>query len=75
MHDGRFRTLAAVIDHYDSGLHRSPTLDPNLAKHPREGLGLSKEDKAALLAFLKTLTDPQFRDDETTGTQPAEEEP
>jgi cytochrome c peroxidase len=75
MHDGRFQSLDQVIDHYDSGLHRSPTLDPNLAKHPREGLGLSKEDKAALLAFLKTLTDPQFRDDETTGTQPAEEEP
>jgi cytochrome c peroxidase len=75
MHDGRFQSLDQVIDHYDSGLHRSPTLDPNLAKHPRGGLGLSKEDKAALLAFLKTLTDPQFRDGETTGPQAAEEEP
>ena len=61
MHDGRFQTLEKVVEHYDSGLHRSPTLDPNLAKHPRPGLGLSDEDKAALVAFLKTLTDPQFR--------------
>ena len=38
-------------------LHRSRTLDPNLAKHPESGLGLSGEDKAALVAFLKSLTD------------------
>ena len=60
MHDGRFETLEAVISHYDSGLHRSSTLDPNLAKHPREGLGLSEEDKNSLVSFLRTLTDPQF---------------
>ena len=62
MHDGRFQTLEEVVAHYDSGLHRSPTLDPNLAKHPRGGLGLGVEDKAALVAFLKTLTDPKFVD-------------
>lgn len=61
MHDGRFETLEEVIDHYDSGLHRAPTLDPNLAKHPRDGLGLSKDDKKALVAFLKSLSDPQFK--------------
>lgn len=60
MHDGRFKTLEEVVAHYNSGLHRSPTLDPNLAKHPHSGLGLSKKDQAALVAFLKTLTDPQF---------------
>ena len=60
MHDGRFKTLEEVISHYDSGLHRSPTLDPNLAKHPRDGLGLSEEDKSSLIALLRTLTDPQF---------------
>ncbi len=67
MHDGRFETLEAVISHYDSGLHRSSTLDPNLAKHPREGLGLSKEDKSALASFLRTLTDPQFLPSSRTG--------
>jgi cytochrome c peroxidase len=60
MHDGRFATLEEVIDHYDHGLHRSSTLDPNLAKHPAAGLQLSAEDKAALVAFLKTLTDHEF---------------
>jgi cytochrome c peroxidase len=60
MHDGRFRTLEEVIDHYDHGIHRSPTLDPNIAKHPPEGLGLTAEEKAALVAFLKTLTDDAF---------------
>ncbi|MBK1792249.1 cytochrome C peroxidase [Persicirhabdus sediminis] len=54
MHDGRFSSLEQVIDHYNSPIEASATLDPNLAKHP-QGLGLSAEDKNALIAFLKTL--------------------
>jgi cytochrome c peroxidase len=57
MHDGRFKSLEEVIDHYSSGVQRSPTLDPNLSKHPNEGMQLSRADKKALVAFLKTLTD------------------
>jgi len=57
MHDGRFKTLEEVIDHYSSGVQRSPTLDPNLAKHPIEGIGLTSADQKALVSFLKTLTD------------------
>ena len=57
MHDGRFKTLEEVIDHYSTGVQRSPTLDPNLSKHPAEGMQLSRSDKKALVAFLKTLTD------------------
>jgi cytochrome c peroxidase len=60
MHDGRFATLEEVVDHYNGKLHRSATLDPNLAKHPESGLGLDDSDKAALVAFLKTLTDESF---------------
>lgn len=60
MHDGRFATLEEVVEHYNGSLHRSPTLDPNLAKHPESGLNLSTEDKVALVAFLKTLTDKTF---------------
>ena len=60
MHDGRFATLTEVVEHYNSGVVRSRTLDPNLAKHPQGGLGLSEADKAALVAFLKTLTDEKF---------------
>jgi len=61
MHDGRFETLEEVIAHYSGPMARSDTLDPNLAKHPRLGLQLKEEDQAALIAFLKTLTDPKYR--------------
>jgi cytochrome c peroxidase len=60
MHDGRFRTLEEVVEHYCIGMKRSATLDPNLAKHPDGGVPLSAEDKRALVAFLKTLTDRKF---------------
>ena len=60
MHDGRFTTLEEVVDHYDHGVHRTATLDPNLAKHPAAGLSLSAADKTALTAFLHTLTDQAF---------------
>ena len=58
MHDGRFETLEEVIDHYDTFVQNAKTLDPNLAKRVR--LDLTDADKAALVAFLKTLTDPAF---------------
>jgi len=60
MHDGRFRTLEEVVEHYCTGMKRSATLDPNLAKHPDGGVPLSTDDKRALVAFLKTLTDEKY---------------
>ncbi|MGZ4961553.1 MAG: MbnP family protein [Limisphaerales bacterium] len=60
MHDGRFKTLEEVVEHYSTGVKRSPTLDPNIAKHPDGGIHLSAADKEALVAFLKSLTDPKF---------------
>lgn len=60
MHDGRFATLEEVVEHYDSGVRRRPNLDPNLAKHPAEGLGLSDQEKRELVAFLRTLTDTRL---------------
>ena len=60
MHDGRLATLAEVVDHYSTGMKRSATLDPNLAKHPDGGIRLSSADKAALVAFLQTLTDDKY---------------
>lgn len=59
MHDGRFATLEEVITHYNTPIPPSETLDPNIAKHPL-GLNLSEADKKALIAFLKTLTDPSM---------------
>ncbi|EEF59286.1 MbnP family protein [Pedosphaera parvula] len=49
MHDGRFKTLEEVIEHYSTGMQRSVTLDPNLAKHPDGGVPLSPADKKALV--------------------------
>ncbi|MSU32958.1 MAG: cytochrome-c peroxidase [Pedosphaera sp.] len=53
MHDGRFASLEEVVAHYSGGVKRSPTLDPNLAKHPANGISLSSADQRALVAFLK----------------------
>ena len=64
-HDGRFATLGAVIDHYSD----NPISDPNLGYViPAEPLKFTVSEKAALMAFLKTLTDrtcltdPRFSD-------------
>lgn len=59
MHDGRFQTLEQVVDHYDSGGHPSTTVDPFM-KFTVGGLQLTAEKKAALVAFMKTLSDPDF---------------
>ncbi len=57
MHDGRFASLEDVVAHYDHGVKATAALDPNLAKHPATGLGLSAADQRAIVAFLHTLTD------------------
>ncbi len=60
MHDGSLSTLEEVIAHYSGPLPQSKTLSPHLAKHPKLGLMLAKEDQKALVSFLKTLTDPKW---------------
>jgi hypothetical protein len=47
--------LEQVVEHYCTGVKRSDTLDPNLAKHPAGGVPLTADEKHALVAFLKTL--------------------
>lgn len=60
MHDGRFTTLEEVVEHYNSGLKASSTLDPALEQTRATGLLLSEQDKKDLVAFLKTLTDKEL---------------
>jgi cytochrome c peroxidase len=56
MHDGRFPTLEAVIDHYqDAGHHRSDKNEPHL-----QPFVLDPAERAALVAFLHSLTDEEF---------------
>jgi cytochrome c peroxidase len=51
MHDGSLPTLAAVVDYYDAGGTGGPARDPRIRP-----LHLSAGDKAALVAFLESLT-------------------
>lgn len=72
MHDGRFASLAEVVEFYDHGVVDNPNLSPPLRLPPPPGqtvgpvrrLNLTTAQKAALVAFLKTLTDPSIATDE-----------
>ncbi|MES2524658.1 MAG: cytochrome c peroxidase [Gemmatimonadota bacterium] len=62
MHDGRFGTLAQLVDFYDAGVQNNPNLDPRLRApggQPQR-LNLSPAQKANLVAFMRTLTDQGF---------------
>lgn len=90
MHDGRFKTLEEVLDHYDNGIRYSHTLSSLIVEANNRGaqapagasaqaptgafaippagapargkisLYLTATEKAAIIAFLKTLTDQEF---------------
>lgn len=63
MHDGRLFTLEAVMEHYNSGIVNSATLDPILNKNGSLGIPLTAIEKIKIIAFLKTLTDTQYLTD------------
>ncbi|TAH20423.1 MAG: cytochrome-c peroxidase [Cytophagales bacterium] len=56
MHDGRFRSLEVVLEHYEKGIMQSQTLDNQL----KNEIPLSADEKQKIIAFLKTLTDEEF---------------
>jgi len=64
MHDGRFKTLEEVLDHYNEHIRISTTLDPliKLGKNDESlnTLGLTAQEKLDIISFLKTLTDESF---------------
>lgn len=60
MSDGSLKTLEEVVEHYNSQLKASATLDPALEQTRKTGLRLSAQDKQDLVAFLKTLTDKEL---------------
>lgn len=59
MHDGRFETLEEVVEHYSTEVKDHP----NLSAHMKNSFGeprllnLTTQEEAALVAFMKTLTD------------------
>jgi cytochrome c peroxidase len=76
MHDGRYKTLEDVAEHYSKNIKPNLNLDPKF-RQPQyygtgpgsvRGLNMSLEEKRALIAFLNTLTDvpmvtdPKFED-------------
>ena len=69
MHDGRFLNLDAVLEHYSSGVHMSPTLDPVLNKGNTIGIQLNTDEKQKLTAFLLTLNDKEFVTNKTIGEE------
>lgn len=64
MHNAKFSSLEAVLDHYSNGILESETLDPSLNIGGNLGISLSSSEKTAIIAFLNTLTDFEFLTDE-----------
>lgn len=58
MHDGRFQTIEAVIEHYASGGKGSENVDPFIPQI--RDINLTARQKRQIIAFLKTLTDTSF---------------
>jgi cytochrome c peroxidase len=56
MHDGRFKKLSEVLNHYTNGIQPSKTLATQL-KH---GIQLSSNEKVDIITFLLTLSDKEF---------------
>ena len=70
MHDGRFATLEAVVSHYNEHVAlNSPNIDPlllNTTNDPAQRsltLDLTADEKAKIVAFMRTLTDTTFTHD------------
>lgn len=57
MHDGRFKKLSEVVNHYVGGIQNSKTLSEKLKGKP---ILLSHEEKIDVVVFLLTLTDTEF---------------
>lgn len=56
MHDGRFKKLSQVLNHYTTGIIRSKTV----AKELQQPIILTSNEKVDIIAFLLTLTDKTF---------------
>jgi len=62
MHDGRYATLEQVIDHYSHNIRNNRNLASQFKNLDGsvKVLNISAPEKMALVAFLKTLKDPDF---------------
>lgn len=62
MHDGRFKTIEEVIEHYNSGIAASERLDVVLRDSLNQPMrmNMTNADKQALAAFLRALSDDRI---------------
>ncbi len=68
MHDGRFKSLLEVVEYYNNPtafINNPLNLDSTLAVP----LGLTKQEKLDLVAFMKTLTDKRYVKQKPTAKQ------
>lgn len=65
MHDGRFKTLEEVVEHYSRGVHSHRNLGVAVEDSAAEtsGFHLTAAQKLAIVAFLNTLTDVELIND------------
>lgn len=56
---GQFETLEEVLNYMDQGVLDAPNLDP-IFKENQNRIPLTSSEKEALIAFMKTLSDPGF---------------
>lgn len=58
MHDGRYKTLRDVLEHYSHNIQDSPNLDTLLKDNGGHAMrmNISEQEKDAIIAFLGTLT-------------------
>ncbi|MDA7501783.1 c-type cytochrome [Chitinophagales bacterium] len=56
MHDGRFRRLKEVVQHYTSGIVKHKQLSQELSKP----ISISRDEQTELIAFLLCLNDREF---------------
>ena len=59
MHDGRYKSLKACIEHYGNNVQQSSTLDPSLIN----GIHFNSNEIIDLVAFLRALTDSTLTKD------------
>lgn len=60
MHDGRFFTLDAVLDHYTWQVQNTANLDPIFKQGTKLGIALTTAEREEIIAFLVTLDDKIF---------------
>ena len=60
MHDGSVQTLEEVVEYYDKGGDKNRFIDAAIFP-----LHLTEQEKADLVAFMKSLTSPQYAEKKT----------